>query len=78
MCVYACVYAEHYVQQQQQSLTLGGFTLHFGSGPWGVQWCQVHIEAMGPASSVSRACEEPESHLAKISRFCAARRLCSV
>lgn len=41
--------------EETGKLTSGGLTLHLGSGLCGVQWCHVHIDGAGAASSTSRA-----------------------
>ena len=47
--------------------TLGGLTLHLGSGLYGEQWCQVHSDGVGAASSVSRACHQRRARAGPVS-----------
>ena len=48
-------YAKTEQLEETGKLTSGGLTLHLGSGLCGVQWCHVHMDGAGAASSTSRA-----------------------
>ena len=55
--------------QEVRACTLGGLTLHLGSGAYGEQWCQVHMEGVGAASSINLAgCKEASSTPANLMR----------